>query len=191
MRIAGGRRGGRGQAEGLHFALFRFTMNHFQQRFADVMTTHKKAGDSSRILDAIRAKREHRTSQAGELEQLEASLLADIDSFDLNEAERKARREQLASMQGGMSNRSMGFPEVVPAGAVRHPEWIARSSDFLGQLRQRAELRQRELHVEMAVRSASNDVLEHALKTLFFFLHDVVQQLNIVKPPGSKEFFKG
>ncbi len=201
MRIAGGRRGGRGQAEGLHFALFRFTMNHFQQRFADVMTTHKKAGDSSRILDAIRAKREHRTSQAGELEQLEASLLADIDSFDLNEAERQARREQLASMQGGMSNLSMVFPEIVPAGAVRHldlrtrdgdtredPEWIARSSDFLGQLRQRAELRQRELHVEMAVRSASNDVLEHALKTLFFFLHDVVQQLNIVKPAIQREY---
>jgi len=201
MRIAGGRRGGRGQAEGLHFALFRFTMNHFQQRFADVMTTHKKTEDSSRILDAIRAKREHRTSQAGELEQLEASLLADIDSFDLNEAERKARREQLASMQGGMSNLSMVFPEIVPAGAVRHldlrtrdgdtredPEWIARSSDFLGQLRQRAELRQRELHVEMAVRSASNDVLEHALKTLFFFLHDVVQQLNIVKPEIPRKY---
>lgn len=75
--------------------------------------------------------------------RLEASLLADIDSFDLNEAERKARREQLASMQGGMSNLSMVFPEIVPAGAVRHldlrtrdgdtredPEWIARSSDF-------------------------------------------------------------
>ena len=165
------------------------------------MTKHEKSAESSRILEAIRAKRERRTSSVGDIEELEASLMADIDSFDLNEAERQARREQLASMQGGMSDLSMVFPEIVPAGTVRHlelrskeedarddPEWIVRSSDFLGQLRHRAELRQRELHAEMAVRSASNDALEHALKTLFFFLHDLVQQLNIVKPAVQREY---
>lgn len=165
------------------------------------MTKHEKSAESSRILEAIRAKRERRTSSVGDIEELEASLMADIDSFDLNEAERQARREQLASMQGGMSDLWMVFPEIVPAGTVRHleprgkeedtrddPEWIVRSSDFLGQLRHRAELRQRELHTEMAVRSASNDALEHALKTLFFFLHDVVQQLNIVKPAVQREY---
>ena len=165
------------------------------------MTKHEKSAESSRILEAIRAKRERRTSSVGDIEELEASLMADIDSFDLNEAERQARREQLASMQGGMSDLSMVFPEIVPAGTVRHielrskdedaredPDWIVRSSDFLGQLRHRAELRQRELHTEMAVRSASNDALEHALKTLFFFLHDLVQQLNILKPAVPREY---
>jgi len=181
--------------------LFRSTIGCFQQKFADAMTKHEKSGESSRILEAIRAKRERRTSSVDDIKELEASLVADIDSFDLNGAERQARREQLASMQGGMSDLSMVFPEIVPAGAVRHlelrskdedtrgdPEWIVRSSDFLGQLRHRAELRQRELHTEMAVRSASNDALERALKTLFFFLHDLVQQLNIVKPAVQREY---
>jgi hypothetical protein len=165
------------------------------------MTTHEKSEESSRILEAIRAKRERRTPSVGDIEELEASLVADIDSFDLNEAERQARREQLASMQGGMSDLSLVFPEIVPAGTVRildlrskdedtraDPQWIVRGSDFLGQLRHRAEIRQRELHTEMAERSASNDALEHALKTLFFFLHDLVQQLNIVKPAVQREY---
>lgn len=165
------------------------------------MTTDEKAGEPSRILEAIRAKRERRTSSGGDIDELEASLVADIDSFDLNEAERQARREQLASTQGGMSDLSLVFPEIVPAGTVRHrdlrskdeetredPEWIVRGSDFLGQLRHRAELRQRELHTEMAGRSASNDTLEYALKMLFFFLHDLVQQLNIVKPAVEREY---
>ena len=71
----------------------------------------------------------------------------------------------------------MVFPEIVPAGTVRHLELCGRDEGypgrirngssgqrFRGQLRRRAELRQRELHTEMAVRSASNDALEHALK---------------------------
>ena len=165
------------------------------------MTTNEKAGESSRILDAIRAKRERHTAKSGDIEALEAALMADIDSFDLKEAERQARREQLASMHGGMSDASLVFPEIVPAGAVRHrdhpnkgddarrnPQRIVDGSNLLGQLRHQAELRQRELHSEMAERSASNIALEHALKKLFFFLHDLVQQLNIVKPAVEREY---
>ena len=165
------------------------------------MTTNEKTGESSRILDAIRAKRERHTATSGDIEALEAALMADIDSFDLKEAERQARREQLASMHGGMSDASLVFPEIVPAGAVRHrdhpnkgddarrnPQRIVNGSNLLGQLRHQAELRQRELHSEMAERSASNIALEHALKKLFFFLHDLVQQLNIVKPAVEREY---
>jgi len=164
------------------------------------MTTNEKTGESSRILDAIRAKRERHTTTSGDIEALEAALMADIDSFDLKEAERQARREQLASMHGGMSDASLVFPEIVPAGAVRHrdhpnkddarrnPQRIVDGSNLLGQLRHQAELRQRELHSEMAERSASNIALEHALKKLFFFLHDLVQQLNIVKPAVEREY---
>ena len=80
-------RGGHGQAAALHLPLFRSTIGCFQQKFADVMTTHEKAGESSRILDAIRAKRERRTSSVGDIEELEASLVADIDSFGRKEAD--------------------------------------------------------------------------------------------------------
>jgi hypothetical protein len=165
------------------------------------MSNPEKLADSSRILDAIRAKRERHTATAGDIEALEASLMADIDAFDLNEAERQARREQLASMQGGMGDASLVFPEIVPTGTVRHleharkgvdarrdPKRIIDGSNLLGQLRHQAELRQRELHSEMAERSASNNALEHALKKLFFFLHDLVQQLNIVKPAVERQY---
>ncbi|HEX9195262.1 MAG TPA: hypothetical protein VF854_04510, partial [Azonexus sp.] len=83
------------------------------------MSNPEKLTDSSRILDAIRAKRERRTSLVGDIEELEAALVADIESFDLNEAERQARREQLASMHGGMGDASLAFPEIVPGGTVR------------------------------------------------------------------------
>ena len=165
------------------------------------MNTDDKTSESSPILDAIRAKRERHTAKAGDIAALEAALVADIDAFDLNEAERQARREQLASMHGGMSDASLVFPEIVPAGTVRHiehsnqgsnarhyPQQSFDDSNLLGQLRHQAERRQRELHSEMAERSASNVALEHALKNLFFFLHDLVQQLNIVKPAVARDY---
>ena len=165
------------------------------------MTTDDKTGGSSPILDAIRAKRDRHTAKTDDIEALEAALVADIDAFDLNEAERQARREQLASMHGGMSDASVVFPEIVAAGTVhqfghadrdkgaRHyPQQSFDDSNLLGQLRHQAERRQRELHTEMAERSASNVALEHALKNLFFFLHDLVQQLNIVKPAVEREY---
>ncbi len=174
-------------------------MDHLQQYTANGMTKNDKTEESNRILDAIRAKRERRTSLVGDIEELEAALVADIESFDLNEAERQARREQLASMHGGMSDASLVFPEIVPSGTVRHidhpnkgsrrnPQRVVEGSNLLGHLRHQAEVRQRELHAEMAERSASNNALEHALKKLFFFLHDLVQQLNIVKPAVEREY---
>ena len=163
------------------------------------MSNSDKNAESSRVLDAIRAKRDRRISHIGDIDELEASLIADIEAFDLNEAERQARREQLASFGAGMVGFAQAFPEIVPAGAVRklerrqpgapagdetdqNPQQILEGSSLLGQLRHQAESRQRELHSEMAVRSASNNALDQALKYLFFYLHDLVQQLNIVKP---------
>jgi len=146
------------------------------------------------LLGKRKPEREHSFPNAGVPD-------ADIESFDLNEAERQARREQLASMHGGMSDASLVFPEIVAAGTVRHidhpnkgadarrnPQRIVEGSNLLGHLRHQAEVRQRELHSEMAERSASNNALEHALKKLFFFLHDLVQQLNIVKPAVEREY---
>ena len=165
------------------------------------MSQSEKTTESSKILDAIRAKRERRTGHVGDIAGLEASLIADIEAFDLNEAERQARREQLASL-GGMGSAALAFPEIVPSGAVRHvdsrrvgqgddgqdPQSIVEGSSLLGQLRRQAAVRQRELHTELAERSASNNALEQTLKYMFFYLHDLVQQLNIVKPAIPRDY---
>ena len=165
------------------------------------MSQSEKTTESSKILDAIRAKRERRTGHVGDIAGLEASLIADIEAFDLNEAERQARREQLASL-GGMGSAALAFPEIVPSGAVRNldsrrvgqgddgqdPQSIVEGSSLLGQLRRQAAVRQRELHTELAERSASNNALEQTLKYMFFYLHDLVQQLNIVKPAIPRDY---
>lgn len=165
------------------------------------MSQSEKTTESSKILDAIRAKRERRTGHVGDIAGLEASLIADIEAFDLNEAERQARREQLASL-GGMGSAALAFPEIVPSGAVRHldarrvgqgddgqdPQSIVEGSSLLGQLRRQAAVRQRELHTELAERSARNNALEQTLKYMFFYLHDLVQQLNIVKPAIPRDY---
>ena len=165
------------------------------------MSQSEKTVESSKILDAIRAKRERRTGHVGDIAGLEASLIADIEAFDLNEAERQARREQLASL-GGMGSAALAFPEIVPSGAVRNldsrrvgqgddgqdPQSIVEGSSLLGQLRRQAAVRQRELHTELAERSASNNALEQTLKYMFFYLHDLVQQLNIVKPAIPRDY---
>ena len=53
---------------------------------------------------------------------------------------------------------------------------------LLSQMRRQAEARQREMHSDMAERTATNEAIDQALKHVFFFLHELVQQLNIVKP---------
>lgn len=165
------------------------------------MSSSENSAESNRILDAIRAKRERRTGKVGNIAELEASLVADIENFDLDEAERLARREQLASLGGGMADASLAFPEIVPAGTVRslerrqgtvqgeqNPQGIIIGSSLLGQLRQQAAIRQGELHTEQAERTAINNALDQALKYLFFYLHDLVQQLNIVKPAIPRHY---
>lgn len=169
------------------------------------MSQSEKPEESSRILNAIRAKRERRGARVGDIAELEASLIADIEAFDLNEAEREARREQQAAQGGGVVDAALAYPEIVPAGTVRQlaprhainkaaggvgeiPPHVFAGSSLLVQLRQQAALRQRELHAELAERSASNNALDEALKYLFFYLHDLVQQLNIVKPAILRDY---
>lgn len=165
------------------------------------MSSSENSAESNRILDAIRAKRERRTGKVGNIAELEASLVADIENFDLDEAERLARREQLASLGSGMADASLAFPEIVPAGTVRslerrqgavqvdqNPQGIISGSSLLGQLRQQAAIRQGELNSEQVERTAINNALDQALKYLFFYLHDLVQQLNIVKPAIPRHY---
>lgn len=165
------------------------------------MTPQDNEPKFSAIRDAIHEKREHKPLAIADIDALEASLLADIEAFDLDAAERLARREQAASEVAGMVNADLAFPEIVPvipprkplaAKAQRVPPPISEiqneASGLLGKLRQQAELQQREDHSVLVQRSASNKVIDQALKHVFFYLHDLVQQLNILKPGVPRDY---
>lgn len=168
------------------------------------MSNSEKTGPISVILDAIRAKRERKTGTLKEIAELEASLLADIDAFDLDAAERRARREYLANSGAGMTDPTLVFPEIAPARPATKPSEpqppktkpVAPTVDvkpkigssLLDQLRHRAEIRQREIHSELAERSSINEAIDQALKHLFFYLHELVQQLNIIKPEIPRDY---
>jgi hypothetical protein len=153
---------------------------------------------ASRILDAIRAKRERRTS-GRDIAEVEAALIADLDSFDVDSAERQAQAEEAARLADSLPISALAFPEIVPEGtartkvdpAARAAAGLARAQaggGLLGELRSQAEIRQRELHAEMAERSSANLAIDNALRYLFFYLHDLVQQLNIVKPEIPQQY---
>lgn len=168
------------------------------------MSNSEKTGPISVILDAIRAKRERKTGTLKEIAELEASLLADIDAFDLDAAERRARREYLANSGAGMTDPTLVFPEIAPTRPATKPaepqppktKPVAPTVDvkpkigssLLDQLRHRAEIRQREIHSELAERSSINEAIDQALKHLFFYLHELVQQLNIIKPEIPRDY---
>ena len=169
------------------------------------MSDSDKSKQLSAISEAIRAKRERKGSALrDDIEALEASLIADIEAFDLDAAERRARREYLANSGAGMVDPELVFPEIVPQRAAvsvppgpattpadesaAAPQPAAGGASLLDQLRRQAELRQREMHSALAERTAINEAIDQALKHVFFFLHELVQQLNIVKPGIPRDY---
>lgn len=150
---------------------------------------------ASAIRDALREKRERKPIAMAEIDALEASLLADIEMFDLDAAVRQARQEQTLETSGSPTEIDLAFPEIVPVGlpVIPKPEKATASpvpevllpieeGSLLGQLRQRAEVRQREEDSANAERLTGNKLLDKALKDVFFYLQNLVQQLNILKP---------
>ena len=165
------------------------------------MSNPNKPDTSSIISEAIRAKRDRKSSIVDDIASLEASVLADIEAFDLDAAERQARREQSANSGAGMVDPSLVFPEIVPSSAPHlptpnsatvsvtpPPEPRTEGGGLLGQLRQQAEIRQREMNSAIAERTSGNEIIDQALKRVFFYLHDFVQQLNIVKPAIQRDY---
>lgn len=168
------------------------------------MSNSENSGPLSAIAEAIRAKRDRKDRTLTDIAELEASLLADIENFDLDAAERRARREYLANSKAGMADPTLVFPEVAPIRSATNstpskPECTtpapppsanqaAGGGSLLDQLRHQAELRQRENHSALAERTAVNEGIDQALKHVFFYLHELVQQLNIVKPPIPRDF---
>lgn len=165
------------------------------------MSRHEKNQNSNAIREAIREKCERKPIAITDINELEALLLADIEAFDLDAAERLAQHEQLASAIAGVVDVSPAFPEIVPFVPARKPpaptlpasappisQIKNEGAGLLGKLRQQAELQQREAHSAQVMRSASNKLIDQALKHIFFYLHDLVQQLNILKPGIPREY---
>ncbi len=170
------------------------------------MSKQEKAVPPSNIVEAIRAKRERRGSTLTEIAELEASLIADIDAFDLDAAERRAKREYLANSEVEMGDPLLVFPDIAPVNPIiRDPAQpttspttantqqplalsTERSGHLLDELRLQAENRQREINSALAERNAINESIDQALKHLFFYLHELVQQLNIIKPGIPRQY---
>lgn len=159
------------------------------------MGTLDREQNSSAIRDAIRDKRERRSVAAADIDALEASLLADIEAFDLDAAERLACCEQAVKRSSGGYDSSLDFPEIVPLlppcnPRVQEPEALQpqvldvknEGVGLLGTLRHLAEQQQQADLSASIQRSSSNKLLDQSLKHVFFYLHDLVQQLNILKP---------
>ena len=159
------------------------------------MNQSKKAQAASAVREAIRDKRERKAVAAADIEALEASLLADIETFDLDAAERRARLEASVNVIAGMVDAGIEFPEIVPvlppclpkpvpetviAGSER-AVLVNESASLIEQLRQRVAIQRHVENVSQAERSASNKQIDETLKYIFFYLHDLVQQLNILK----------
>lgn len=154
----------------------------------------------------MRAKHEKKSDTSRAIAELEASLLADIEMFDLDAAERRAQREYLANSGTGMADPRHVFPEIVPhrpaakpvkakvLDAAAKPAKLTSepappgNGNLLDQLRHQAEARQREIHSAETERSAINEAIDQALKRVFFYLHELVQQLNIIKPEIPRDY---
>lgn len=156
--------------------------------------------------EAMPAKR-HRTKTAteAELEALEASLLADIASFDLDAAQRALGSagkpvRPAALMESGAVFPRIGRDEAAPPAAGKKVDTkpakpsvrsILKGSALLEELRKQAELRQRRQQAEEVKRTTDSAEIDRRLRQVFLYLHDFVQQLNILRPAIPREFTVG
>lgn len=160
------------------------------------------------IAEAIRAKRERRAglSIREELDAMEAALLADIDAFDLDAAAKQVQaQEQKVKGPGLVADAgALAFPDIVAEGAS--PRVVAEakakpkaesaapaglplgSGGLLEQLRSEAERRQNLQDAEQRQLSLVEAQLDRALHQVFAYLHELVQQLNVIKPPVPRAY---
>lgn len=146
----------------------------------------------SAIVAALRAKREAPDISAPEaLAALESSLLAEIDAFDPERARQAATAvappaASLASAAAPVARqaRPAGVTTVTPAVAAEAPA----AGGLLDQLRQQAAACQREQHASASHQASQAGALEQALGQVFSYLHELVQQLNILKPPIQRDY---
>lgn len=162
----------------------------------------------AQIAQAIRAKRERRSSHAiqAELEAMEAALLADINSFDLDAAARQVQaEEQKIQATGLITETGLAFPDILVGGATRLeapkaaqprpqaqdavPELhLETGGGLLDQLRHQAEICQNHRESQHHQQSMLESRMDKALHQVFAYLHELVQQLNVIKPAIPRSY---
>ncbi len=155
------------------------------------------------IGEAIRAKRDGHTRDQSEWEAMADDLLRDIESFDLDLAERRARSEEVTVKPAGLLETGIVFPTIAPDSAERpaaipkpkgaaHQDkvdsGVAARSNFLQELRAQARERQQQDHLEATQRTQANETLDRRLRQIFLYLHELVQQLNILRPTIDRQY---
>lgn len=159
------------------------------------MSEAPKQDTQHRIQAAIRAKRDRERDTTLDLEQQEAALLAALEQFDPGAA---IQAEPAVPSTGTTTGPGLVFPRIVPAGAVRTlaeqpvpvgdaPAAVSGLSVLAG-LRQQAQQRLQDEVAADVVRSQVNTAIDAALKQLFFYLHDVVEQLNVLHPAIDRRY---
>lgn len=163
-----------------------------------------KQAPESLIAAAIREKREGRTTLAADLEALEAALIADIEAFDqraISLAPETPTAEQLAAAQ---ARNLQLFPDIVAEGAARPlpkkptapppaagDDTSAAPAPGIGllqQLRQQAQARQDDDAARQRELTAISKQLDDCLRRIFSYCHELVQQLNILKPMVERHY---
>jgi hypothetical protein len=159
------------------------------------------------IANAIRAKREGRSHKLiqDELDAMEASLLADLEKFDPEAIARQVNAdEQKARLNSPVNNIDLAFPDIDANAATRtmQKSGIATATagsrqdqmpqqagnGLLEQLRHQAEAIQHRQHVEHQQLSRIEAQLDSALRQVFSYLHELIQQLNVLKPPIPRSY---
>lgn len=147
------------------------------------------------ISEAIRAKRgERKASSQQELAALEASLLADLESFQDSQLEgffesepAKVRPQVVAAVSkqfpelGGSVPRQESVRSQPAATAAPQPK-PALGAGLLAQLRQQAEQVAQQSENESKDRAQVSRFLDEGLRRIFEYVNELVQQLNVLRP---------
>lgn len=156
--------------------------------------------DESPVAAAIRSKRQPNTSLLADLDALEAAIIADIEAFDMRAVTPVPEAPTAAELAAAQENTRNLFPEIVPEGAPRllpaesapapHEPLAepAAPTSLLQQLREEAQTRQQDAAARRQEMTATSRQLDAALRRIFAYCHDLVQQLNIVKPTVERQY---
>lgn len=153
---------------------------------------------TSTVVRAIRSKSEGKPSVTADLAAMEAALLAEIEAFDLRAV--TVAPETPATSAVRFETHSV-FPEIVmekpraetaPPAAPNPPPagkpGTAPHVSLLDQLRQQAQSRQHDDAARQRELKALSQRLDGALRRIFSYCHELVQQLNIVRPPVERHY---
>lgn len=154
----------------------------------------------SPIAAAIRSKRQRRPATEADLAALEASIIADLEAFNLHAVAPAPESPTVEELATAQDNARRAFPAILPEGVARPlptpaaaapaapaPQPVPATS-LLQELRQQAEQQQRDDAIRQQESTAVSQHLDEALRRVFAYCHDLVQQLNILKPTVERRY---